>query len=149
MCTENDARKAIVTVCRLLDRRDLITGPGGNVSMRLARDSVLITPSRYVLAEMTEEVIVKVSADGGYDDGGNAPSSELGVHLGLYARFPEAGAVIHAHPPTVLGLAAGDVDFNNVLPKVSKITPVPGGVGPMTIAMLLKNTLTAAEYQEG
>jgi methylenetetrahydrofolate dehydrogenase (NADP+)/methenyltetrahydrofolate cyclohydrolase len=40
---------------------------------------------------------------------------------------------------------AGDVDFNSVLAKVSKITPVPGGVGPMTIAMLLKNTLTAAE----
>jgi len=46
-------------------------------------------------------------------------------------------------------ILAGDVDFKNVLPKVSKITPVPGGVGPMTIAMLLKNTLTAAEYQEG
>lgn len=45
-------------------------------------------------------------------------------------------------------ILAGDVDFNNVLPKVSKITPVPGGVGPMTIAMLLKNTLVAAEYQE-
>jgi methylenetetrahydrofolate dehydrogenase (NADP+)/methenyltetrahydrofolate cyclohydrolase len=45
-------------------------------------------------------------------------------------------------------ILAGDVDFNNVLPKVSKITPVPGGVGPMTIAMLLKNTLAAAEYQE-
>ncbi|MCK4753886.1 MAG: bifunctional methylenetetrahydrofolate dehydrogenase/methenyltetrahydrofolate cyclohydrolase FolD [Calditrichia bacterium] len=46
-------------------------------------------------------------------------------------------------------ILAGDVDFNNVLPKVSKITPVPGGVGPMTIAMLLKNTLAVAEYQEG
>ncbi len=45
-------------------------------------------------------------------------------------------------------ILVGDVDFNNVLPKVSKITPVPGGVGPMTIAMLLKNTLAAAEYQE-
>jgi len=37
----------------------------------------------------------------------------------------------------------GDVDFNSVAPKASYITPVPGGVGPMTIAMLLKNTLTA------
>ena len=37
----------------------------------------------------------------------------------------------------------GDVDFNSVAPKASFITPVPGGVGPMTIAMLLKNTLTA------
>jgi len=45
-------------------------------------------------------------------------------------------------------ILAGDVDFQNVLPKVSMITPVPGGVGPMTIAMLLKNTLRVAEYQE-
>lgn len=43
----------------------------------------------------------------------------------------------------------GDVDFEDVLPKVSKITPVPGGVGPMTIAMLLKNTLAAAEFEAG
>ena len=35
----------------------------------------------------------------------------------------------------------GDVDFSSVEPKSSCITPVPGGVGPMTIAMLLKNTL--------
>ena len=37
----------------------------------------------------------------------------------------------------------GDVDFESVKNKVSHITPVPGGVGPMTIAMLLKNTLKA------
>jgi len=40
---------------------------------------------------------------------------------------------------------AGDVDFENVEKKASYITPVPGGVGPMTIAMLLKNTLLACE----
>ncbi len=39
----------------------------------------------------------------------------------------------------------GDVDFDNVSKKASHITPVPGGVGPMTIAMLLKNTLLARE----
>ena len=39
----------------------------------------------------------------------------------------------------------GDVDFKEVAPKASFITPVPGGVGPMTIAMLLKNTLLARE----
>jgi methylenetetrahydrofolate dehydrogenase (NADP+) / methenyltetrahydrofolate cyclohydrolase len=38
----------------------------------------------------------------------------------------------------------GDVDFESCLPKAKKITPVPGGVGPMTIAMLMKNTLDAA-----
>lgn len=41
----------------------------------------------------------------------------------------------------------GDVDFDNVAPKCSYITPVPGGVGPLTIAMLLKNTLRAARKE--
>ena len=43
----------------------------------------------------------------------------------------------------------GDVNFLEVEPKASYITPVPGGVGPMTIAMLLKNTLKAAKMQLG
>ena len=43
------------------------------------------------------------------------------------------------------GKLCGDVDFAEVEPKASYITPVPGGVGPMTIAMLMKNTLKAAQ----
>ena len=43
---------------------------------------------------------------------------------------------------------AGDVDFVNVKEKAGAITPVPGGVGPMTITMLLRNTLAAYEARE-
>ena len=43
------------------------------------------------------------------------------------------------------GKLCGDVDFDTVAPKAYAITPVPGGVGPMTITMLLYNTLTAAK----
>ena len=43
----------------------------------------------------------------------------------------------------------GDVDFESVAPKARAITPVPGGVGPMTIAMLIQNTLLAARRQAG
>lgn len=45
------------------------------------------------------------------------------------------------------GKLCGDVDFEDVKDKCSYITPVPGGVGPMTIAMLMQNTLTAAKIQ--
>ncbi len=47
------------------------------------------------------------------------------------------------------GKLCGDVDFESAKEKASYITPVPGGVGPMTIAMLMKNTLTAAKKQAG
>jgi methylenetetrahydrofolate dehydrogenase (NADP+)/methenyltetrahydrofolate cyclohydrolase len=45
----------------------------------------------------------------------------------------------------VNGKLVGDVDFANVQPVAGKITPNPGGVGPMTIAMLMQNTVRAAE----
>ena len=41
----------------------------------------------------------------------------------------------------------GDVDFDTVAPKASQITPVPGGVGPMTICMLMQNTLAAGKHE--
>jgi methylenetetrahydrofolate dehydrogenase (NADP+)/methenyltetrahydrofolate cyclohydrolase len=47
------------------------------------------------------------------------------------------------------GKLVGDVDFDTVVTRAAAVTPVPGGVGPMTIAMLLRNTLRAAERQLG
>jgi methylenetetrahydrofolate dehydrogenase (NADP+)/methenyltetrahydrofolate cyclohydrolase len=52
------------------------------------------------------------------------------------AAFEKRGAVL-----------AGDVDFTRVLPKAGRITPVPGGVGPLTIAMLMANTIAAAKFR--
>lgn len=46
-------------------------------------------------------------------------------------------------------VVAGDVDFDRVAPRCSAITPVPGGVGPLTVAMLLANTLTASARRQG
>ncbi|HII36127.1 MAG TPA: bifunctional 5,10-methylenetetrahydrofolate dehydrogenase/5,10-methenyltetrahydrofolate cyclohydrolase [Nitrosopumilaceae archaeon] len=47
------------------------------------------------------------------------------------------------------GKIAGDTDYEEIVKKASFVTPVPGGVGPMTVAMLLKNTVTAASISKG
>jgi len=47
------------------------------------------------------------------------------------------------------GKLVGDADFDKIIEKASYATPVPGGVGPMTVAMLLKNTITAASLSKG
>jgi len=49
---------------------------------------------------------------------------------------------------TEQGKLVGDVDFEVASQNASWITPVPGGVGPMTVAMLMKNTLTSAEQRD-
>ncbi|MFT3973554.1 MAG: bifunctional methylenetetrahydrofolate dehydrogenase/methenyltetrahydrofolate cyclohydrolase FolD [Amaricoccus sp.] len=59
------------------------------------------------------------------------------IDVGINRLPPEAGAV--------RGRLTGDVDFAGVRGQAGRITPVPGGVGPMTIAMLMANTLTAAQ----
>jgi methylenetetrahydrofolate dehydrogenase (NADP+)/methenyltetrahydrofolate cyclohydrolase len=59
----------------------------------------------------------------------------------------EGAVVIDVGINRVDGKLVGDVDFNDVEPKASLITPVPGGVGPMTIAMLMANTLKAFKAQ--
>jgi methylenetetrahydrofolate dehydrogenase (NADP+)/methenyltetrahydrofolate cyclohydrolase len=79
----------------------------------------------------------------------------LGVPNYLKAEMVKDGAVVIDVGITRVNdetnekgyVITGDVDFVNVSKKASFITPVPGGVGPMTIAMLLKNTLLAREQR--
>jgi len=61
----------------------------------------------------------------------------------------EGAVVIDVATNRVNGKLVGDVDFDSVKEKASFITPVPGGVGPMTVAMLLRNTVLAASLIQG
>ena len=61
----------------------------------------------------------------------------------------EGAVVVDVGINRIDGKLCGDVDFENVSRKTSWITPVPGGCGPMTIAMLMQNTVTAAVLQNG
>jgi len=60
----------------------------------------------------------------------------------------DGAVVIDVGTARLEGKLVGDVDYENIIKKASYITPVPGGVGPMTIAMLLKNTVTAASISK-
>ncbi|MGI0063216.1 MAG: bifunctional 5,10-methylene-tetrahydrofolate dehydrogenase/5,10-methylene-tetrahydrofolate cyclohydrolase, partial [Nitrosotalea sp.] len=60
----------------------------------------------------------------------------------------KGAVVIDVGTARLEGKLVGDVDYDNVIKRASYVTPVPGGVGPMTIAMLLKNTVTAASISK-
>ena len=72
-------------------------GTAGNLSVR-AGDSVVVTPTGCVLSEVGPDEMTVVDLDGEVQDGG-PPTSELGLHLGVYERFEWAGAVVHTHSP--------------------------------------------------
>ena len=61
----------------------------------------------------------------------------------------EGAVVIDVAISRIDGKLTGDADYEKIIEKASYATPVPGGVGPMTVAMLLRNTVTATSLSKG
>lgn len=140
-------------------RRNGITTRGKRVAV-IGRSNIVGRPMASLLMQKSDmgdaTVTVCHSATNGLDDILRASDIIISAagHPGLVrAEMVSEGTVVVdvgttrvADPSRKKGYRmAGDVDFDNVAPKCSYITPVPGGVGPMTIASLLHNTLTAFE----
>jgi L-fuculose-phosphate aldolase len=100
-----EARAAIVTTCRELSRTGLVVGTAGNVSVR-ERDMVAVSPSGLRYADLTPELVGVHRLDGAVVEAPLAPSSELPLHLAIYAARPELGAVVHTHSPAATALSA-------------------------------------------
>lgn len=113
------ARREIVGVCHRLWERGLIAGAEGNVSVRLGPDRILVTPAGMSKVDVRADDLVEVRADGHRVRGSRRASSELAVHLRIYERRPDIGAIVHAHPPIATGFAvAGEGFASCVLPEV-------------------------------
>ena len=113
------ARLEVVRVCQRLYDRGLIAGGEGNVSVRIAPDRLLVTPAGMSKVDVRPEDLVEIDLDGRRIRGARRASTEIAVHLRIYARRPDVGAVVHAHPPTATGFAvAGESLMAGVLPEV-------------------------------
>lgn len=92
------ARDDVAAAARRLAAEGLLVGTAGNVSVRV-RDLVAVTASGVVLADCRPHDVVLVDHDGTLVDGGLVPTSEIDLHLGVYADQPGVGAVVHTHAP--------------------------------------------------
>jgi L-fuculose-phosphate aldolase len=111
---------AVVRCCRGLWEAGLIAGAAGNVSVRLGPDRVLVTPRGLLKAELEATDLVVVDLDGRHVDGCRQASTELDLHLRVYRRRSDCGAVVHAHPPTATAFAvAGEAIPEDVLPEIT------------------------------
>lgn len=106
MNTESALRDSIVEAGRRLYARGYLAGADGNVSARLGARRLLVTPSGVCKGFMKPADLVMTDMSGGPVSGNGAPSSELKMHLLIYAARPDVAAVVHAHPPVVTGYAA-------------------------------------------
>ena len=135
---------------------ELIKSTGVEVSGKKAvvmgRSNIVGKPMAMLLlhADATVEIIhTKTPDDGAVTRTADILVVAVGKAKRVTADMVKEGAVVIdvGMNRDENGKLCGDVDFENVKDKCSYITPVPGGVGPMTIAMLMKNTLTAAKIQ--
>lgn len=121
--------------CVVVGRSNIVGKPMAHLLLQ-ANGTVTVCHSRTQnLAEETRRADILVAAIGKADffTGDMVKEGAVVIDVGMNRNAE--------------GKLTGDVDFATVEPKASYITPVPGGVGPMTIAMLMRNTLTAAELK--
>lgn len=103
---ESRARRELVRAGREFYRQGMMAGAAGNLSARLDQERILITPSGAAKGRLRPSDLLIINLAGEVLEGCGRPSSETAMHLAIYRRFPEAGAVIHAHPPKSTALAA-------------------------------------------
>jgi L-fuculose-phosphate aldolase len=116
----SDAAREIALCCRRLWQRGLIAGQDGNVSVRYRPDRILVTARGLLKAELAVEDMVEVDLQGRQVGGSRTATTELDLHLRVYRRREECGAVVHAHPPTATAFAVvGEGIPGNVLPEVA------------------------------
>ena len=123
--------------CVVLGRSNIVGKPMGALLLQQSGTDTTCHSRTPDLSSMTRQADILVSAVG---------------RVGLVtADMVKEGAVVIdvAMNRNAEGKLCGDVDYASVEPKASYITPVPGGVGPMTRAMLMENLLTAARRHQG
>ena len=123
--------------CVVIGRSNIVGKP---MSMLLLHENGTVTTCHSHtknLAEVTKSADILVAA--------------VGIPKFVKADMVKPGAVVIdvGMDRDENGKLCGDVDFNEVEPVAGAITPVPGGVGPMTIAMLMRNTVTASKKKLG
>lgn len=129
---ETTLRKQLCEVGRRLYERGLVGATEGNLSVRLDENRILCTPSGVSKGSLEPHQCIVIDSEGQPTDGG-LPSSEIKMHLRIYARRPDCQAVVHAHPPTATGFAlAGETIPDDLLPEAALVL---GSVALVPFAM--------------
>lgn len=118
--------------CRQLAARGLMAGQDGNLSVRLGRDRILVTPSGMLKSLVTARDMVVVDSRGRKRAGRRNPTSELDLHLRILRLRADVDAVVHAHPPTATGFALAGEGFDSLtltelIFQVGRVPLVPYG----------------------
>lgn len=129
MSSDRRHRLAIVEFGGLLHANGFVAATDGNLSVRLDRKHLLVTPTCISKGRMRTSDLVIVDMEGNCVAGKRRVSSEIGMHLLIYRLRPDVQGIVHAHPPTATGFAASGLDLNRPL-----VCEVVVGLGSIPLA---------------
>lgn len=115
MSAERQHREQIVRYGRMLHERGFVAAMDGNLSVRLDKKRILVTPTCVSKGAMRGSDMVIVDPEGVRVAGRRNVTSEIGMHLLIYRMRPDIRAIVHAHPPTATGFAAAGMALTEPL----------------------------------
>ena len=105
MSSRPELRREVVRASHELAARGWVANHDGNVTARAGRGRFLATPTATAKARVDERLLLEVDEGGQRVAGTTRPFGEMNLHLAIYGRRADVGAVIHAHPPHATALA--------------------------------------------
>jgi L-fuculose-phosphate aldolase len=115
MKTEQQHRDEMVRFGKLLHQTGLVAATDGNLSVLLEDGNILSTPTLMSKGFIEADDLVIVNRQGKKLSGARDVSSEIAMHLLIYDKRSDIGAVVHAHPPTATGFAAAGLALDRAL----------------------------------
>ncbi len=127
--SQEEIRQQICEVGHRLYQSGFAAANAGNISVRVAENRVLTTPTGVSKGSLRPEMLVEVNLEGEVLAGDRLPSSELKMHLRVYAERPDVQAVVHAHPPYATAYAITGQALDKPIIAEAVVT-----VGPVALA---------------
>ncbi|MBD3235523.1 MAG: class II aldolase/adducin family protein [Candidatus Eisenbacteria bacterium] len=120
MQAEWQVRRELTVIGRRLYERGYVSATDGNLSARVARNRLLVSPAGACLGALRPQDLLYAAIDGTPLARGARPTSELPMHLAVYAVRADVGAIVHAHPVHATALSLAGLDLREpVLPELT------------------------------
>ena len=113
-----EIKKEICDIGKRIYDHGFVAANDGNISVKVGPNEYYCTPTGVSKGFMTPDMIIKIDANGNKIDGKLNPSSEIKMHMRVYQERPDAGAVVHAHPPVATAFTVAGVELDQyILPE--------------------------------
>lgn len=105
-----EIKKQIVEVGKLMYEKGLVIAKHGNISYKISDNEYICTPGGLCKAFLTPDKLVRVNAMGESLEPGKKPTSEIRMHIAIYALRPDINCIVHAQPAATTAFAISDID---------------------------------------